>query len=352
MNFYAHTAQDENGRRLPVCNWQPLKGHLRSVANLAKGFGCPLGIGAEAEIAGLLHDLGKYRLEFQRYLRGECPSSSDTQHAVFGAAWAFDQNLAGSAFAVAGHHAGLHDCANLQQLVSKPTLRPFEISLELLDRLTSEMGPLPVIPNPPAWVRDELSTEFYVRLLFSCLVDGDRLDTACWPQEPTPDSPLNPDRLLEMVVAERDRKNEANPDSPLKALRNRVFDANLEQAPLPQGFFSLTVPTGGGKTLSSMAFALAHARCHGLRRIIVVIPYLSIIEQNAAEYRRIFGDDVVLENHSAVQLPPDQNEEEKSRLELVTENWDAPIVVTTSLQFLESLFAAQPSRCRKLHRVP
>ncbi|MGO9269499.1 MAG: CRISPR-associated helicase Cas3', partial [Terriglobia bacterium] len=166
------------------------------------------------------------------------------------------------------------------------------------------------------------------------------------------EKPLDVDRLLELVIAERDRKSADKPDGVLKNLRNQVFNACLEQAHLAQGFFSLTVPTGGGKTLSSMAFALAHAQCHGLSRVIVVIPYLSIIEQNAAEYRRVFGHDVVLENHSGVQPPSDQNEEEKSRLELVAENWDSPIVVTTSVQFLESLFAAAPSRCRKLHRIP
>jgi CRISPR-associated endonuclease/helicase Cas3 len=363
MKYYAHTAEDENGKRLPECDWQPLKNHLRNVAKLAEGFGRPLGIGAEAEIAGLLHDLGKYRTEFQRYLRGQCQSSIETQHAVFGAAWAFDcanreDKLAATAFAVAGHHAGLHDVGDLQRLVGNSTLNPLGTSRELVQLLMYEIGPLPLIPEPAAWVRNNLteinafSADLYFRLLFSCLVDADRLDTAYWRNPPTQDRPLNTDHLLEMVLAERGRKNSANPDSPLKALRNRIFDAGLGQADVPQGFFSLTVPTGGGKTLSSMAFALAHARRHGLRRVIVVIPYLSIIEQNAAEYRRIFGDDMVLENHSAVQPSPDESEEERSRLELAAENWDAPIVVTTSVQFLESLFASAPSRCRKLHRIP
>lgn len=368
MRFYAHTAKDEYGRRLAdESRWQLLKDHLQAVSQLAKSFGRPLGpeLEKEAELAGLLHDLGKYRIEFQAYLRGERGSSADTQHAVFGAAWAFDRatsenKLAGTAFAVAGHHAGLHDLGDLQELVRSPKLCPRETASELLALLMREIeiegeespeglaGP----PGPPAWVRDALATDFYVRLLFACVVDADRLDTATWPARPAPDKLLQAERLLASVLAERHRKNIANPDSPLKALRNRVFDASLARASRPQGFFSLTVPTGGGKTLASMAFALAHAKAHGLRRVIVVIPYLSIIEQNAAEYRRILGEDVVLENHSGVRPAEDRSEEENSRLELVSENWDAPVIVTTSVQFLESLFAASPSRCRKLHRIP
>jgi CRISPR-associated endonuclease/helicase Cas3 len=359
MKYYAHMAEDENGKNLPECSWQPLKDHLRNVANLAEGFGRPLGIGAEAGFAGLLHDLGKYRTEFQHYLRGQCQSSVATQHAVYGAALAFDcankeekLAVAATAFAVAGHHAGLHDQVDFPGFVGNTRLNPLGTSRELLQLFVAEFGPLPFIPEAAAWVKDELSADLYFRLLFSCLVDADRLDTACWPRSPMKDRPLDSHHLLEKVIAERDKKNADNPDSPLKALRNGIFDAGLSQAHLPQGFFSLTVPTGGGKTLSSMAFALAHARHHDLRRVIVVIPYLSIIEQNAAEYRRIFGNEIVLENHSAVQPSPDVSEEEKSRLDLVTENWDAPIVVTTSVQFLESLFASAPTRCRKLHRIP
>ena len=364
MIYYAHTAEDKDGNRLPENSgkWQPLAEHLRNVAELAAQFAAPMGpeAAAEARLAGLLHDLGKYRDEFQTYLRGQRASSAETQHAIFGAAWAADETrqLFCTALAIAGHHAGLHNQCDIEGMCAKRGLRIPETSPALIALLESELGKLPPPPAPPPWVLialaadNSLAAEFYARLIFSCIVDADRLDTAHWPALPPIDTPLQTDTLLAAVHAERTRKGTANADSPLATLRNRIFDTTLDRAALPTGFFSLTVPTGGGKTLASMAFALAHARTHGLRRIIVVIPYLSIIEQNAAEYRRIFGDGVVLENHSGVTPDDDSSEEEKSRLELVSENWDAPVIVTTSVQFLESLFAASPSRCRKLHRIP
>ena len=356
--YYAHTTEDEHGKQLPPESgkWQPLADHLQNVATLAAQFAAPFGAKAEAYLAGLLHDLGKYRDEFQSYLRGERSSSAETQHAIFGAAWASDESrqIPCTALAIAGHHAGLHNQCDIEGMCSKRGLRIPETVPALITLLESELGPLPILPTPPPWIHDAYSAEFYARLIFSCIVDADRLDTAHWPASPLTDIPLDTDTLLAAVHAERVTKttNAKNPDSPLAALRNRIFDTALERAALPIGFFSLTVPTGGGKTLASMAFALAHARRHGLHRVIVVIPYLSIIEQNAAEYRRIFGDQVVLENHSGVAPDDDASEEEKSRLELVSENWDAPVIVTTSVQFLESLFAAGPSRCRKLHRIP
>lgn len=354
--YYAHTATLPDGSPdSDESHWQPLKEHLRNVAELAARFAAPFGAADEARLAGLLHDLGKYRAEFQAYLRGERTSSVETQHAIFGAAWAADegrQQMIATKLAIAGHHAGLHDHSALEGMFGNRDLRIPESLPELLDCLESELGPLPPPPTPPAWVRDELTVEFYTRLIFSCIVDADRLDTAEWPKSPPPDAPLDTGTLLAALYAERIQKSAANPASPLVSLRNRIFDTVLERAALPPGFFSLTVPTGGGKTLASMAFALAHAKAHGLRRVIVVIPYLSIIEQNAAEYRRIFGNDVVLENHSGVRPNDDVSEKEDSRLELVSENWDAPVIVTTSVQFLESLFASNPSRCRKLHRIP
>jgi CRISPR-associated endonuclease/helicase Cas3 len=356
MIYYAHTAEDSEGHRdNDESRWQLLRDHLRNVATLAAQFAAPFNASAETRLAGLLHDLGKYRSEFQAYLRGQRSSSTETQHAIFGAAWAADegrQQMLATKLAIAGHHSGLHDHCALESMFAKRSLRIPESIPELIALLESELGPLPSLPDPPSWVRDELTAEFYTRLIFSCVVDADRLDTAHWPASPPADTPLDHDTLLAAVHAERAKKAAGNPDSPLAPLRNCIFDTALERAVLPTGFFSLTVPTGGGKTLASMAFALAHARRHGLRRIIVVIPYLSIIEQNAAEYRRIFGEHVVLENHSGVNPNDDADEEEKSRLELVSENWDAPVIVTTSVQFLESLFAASPSRCRKLHRIP
>lgn len=351
MDYFAHTAELPDGTRDPdTSRWQPLHVHLRNVARLAKEFAAPLGLSTEAELAGLLHDLGKYRDEFQAYIRGERSGSVETQHAIYGAAWALEghQQL-GSVFAVAGHHAGLHDLSDAQAASTKPTI--LAVLPELVRRIESELGKLPIPPGNPPHVTSALSAEFYTRLLFSCLVDADRIDTAFWPRKVSEDLALDAEFLLDRVLDERQLKQTNNPGSPLAELRNQIFDACHQAGSQSKGYFSLTVPTGGGKTLSAMAFALAHAKTHGLRRVIVVIPYLSIIEQNATEYRRILGDKVVLENHSSVKPRDDASEEEKSRLELVSENWDAPVIVTTSVQFLESLFAASPSRCRKLHRI-
>jgi CRISPR-associated endonuclease/helicase Cas3 len=348
MTWYAHSKLGESEN----C-WQPLAEHLRNVASLAAEFAKPLGLEREAEMAGLLHDLGKYRGEFQAYLRQEREASAETQHAVYGAKWAGERNLLASAFGVAGHHAGLHDLGDLQQVLENPNRCFSEVLTEIKRRFEAELGPLPELPKLPPWAeKDELTAECYTRMLFSCVVDADRLDTASWPIKPPPDRALDAERLLALVRKSRDTKLASNPGSALAIPRNQIFDTCLAKAELNQGFFSLTVPTGGGKTLSAMALALAHAKRHGLRRIIVVIPYLSIIEQNAAEYRSILGDDVVLENHSAAEPRADASETEKSRLELAAENWNSPIVVTTSVQFLESLFASSPSRCRKLHRIP
>jgi CRISPR-associated endonuclease/helicase Cas3 len=188
-------------------------------------------------------------------------------------------------------------------------------------------------------------------MLFSCLVDADFLDTEAFFDSTqtnkrgvfAPIGNLTP--MFEKFMAD---KQAAASDTPVNQLRREVFRQCIHKAALPPGFFSLTVPTGGGKTLSSMAFAINHARAHDKRRIIYVIPYTSIIEQTADQFRQIFADDVV-EHHSNVAQQ--DKDEENDRLRLAAENWDAPIIVTTSVQFFESLFASRTSRCRKLHNV-
>ncbi len=351
--YYAHTAHDENGIRLPESSgqWQPLSTHLLNVARIAKEFATPLGLGDEAELAGLMHDLGKYRDEFQSYLRGEREGGKETYHAIYGAYWAVAERKHALASVIAGHHAGLHDWSDLKGKVTKETVSTKSKSLK--DKLSEacECGEIP--EKLITQKKRSFCPDVYIRMLFSCLVDADRLDTAFWPDQPESDIPFDAAALLDRVKAERGRKQRAslNSTDTLSLLRDQIFDKCVTSGSKPPGFFSLTVPTGGGKTLSSMAFALAHAQAHNLRRVIVVIPYLSIIEQNAKEYRRILGDDVVLENHSSVTIREDANEGEKSRLELITENWDAPVVITTSVQFLESLFSSNPTSCRKLHRI-
>ena len=361
--YFAHTAELPGGSPdRDKCHWQPLATHLRNVADLAKTFASPLGLSAEAELAGLLHDLGKYRDEFQQYLRNERKAGADTHHAIYGAAHASTNDLLPQAFAVAGHHAGLPDQHDLSNTVQGEKYDAVERAKGLLKLLKTEIGELPLNNSPlihEAIQKENVyCLEFATRMVFSALVDADRLDTAHWPQKVAANDELTPqktDGLLSKVLSERERKRQSKPtgekDAELRRLRNNVFDACLQAAILNPGFFSLTVPTGGGKTLSAMAFALAHAKAHGLRRIIVVIPFLSIIEQNARVYREVLGDDVILEHHSAAPEPDDKDEEEKVALETATENWDAPIVVTTSVQFLESLFADRPAKCRKLHRI-
>ena len=357
MNYYAHTAETAAGERDPnKSRWQPLSEHLRNVADKARVFGGPLDLAAQW--AGLLHDLGKYREPFQAYLAGECPRSNETHHAVYGAALAFQRGWVGPAFAIAGHHAGLHDRSDLQALVCGEKYDAKNRLASLVKRFEEELEEIPIELAEPEFAKsaeDCAVVEFYVRMLFSCLVDADFLDTERFAVGRERD----PVRLDTSLLLERLQVHRSKFDSSgeLNKLRNSVFEDCLTKAANPTGFFSLTVPTGGGKTLASMAFALEHAQRHGMQRVIVVIPYLSIIEQNAAEYRKVLDPEdegIVIEHHSAVGAKDDNdNNEERFRSpeELAAENWDAPIIVTTSVQFIESLFANRTSKCRKLHNI-
>ena len=348
MIYYAHSFPNR-----PTAEWQILDAHSNAVAKLAEDFARHLRAAEWGRAVGLLHDVGKARLPFQQMLKGLRTKDDNTHHAKFGAKLAFDAASLPLAFAVAGHHAGLPDMGDLQRLASNTEHLscPFEYFFPTESSLS-------FLGSGDAGI---LSVECFTRFLFSCLVDADRLDSAFWEQMgdrtielSKPKMALDPPELLSRLLAERERQRCKHPAGTLADIRNSIFDACIAAGEMPQGFFSLTVPTGGGKTLSGMAFALAHAKAHKLRRVIVVIPYLSIIEQNAAEYRRVLDPErrgIVLESHSAAKPDISTPDEDLLPLDLVSENWDAPVIVTTSVQFIESLFAASPSRARKLHNI-
>ncbi|MEW6141336.1 MAG: CRISPR-associated helicase Cas3' [Thermodesulfobacteriota bacterium] len=349
--YIAHT---ENDSGLP----QALEAHLRAVADKASGFAAAFDASEEGHAAGLLHDIGKFKDEFQSYLKKRRKRGIETHHAAYGAAVAFEKGWP-SSFAIAGHHAGLHDRGDLQSLIDETG--PYNMSKELpiiKERFQRVVGGVPEQVRDPAFLTQEdcspCTWEFYTRMLFSCLVDADFLDT----EEHFSGRARHTihlqdvcEGLMQRLESERQSKPR---DGMLNETRNSIFNQCVRAAGEPKGFYSLTVPTGGGKTLSSMAFALAHAHRWNLDRIIVVIPYLSIIEQNAAEYRRILDPQntgVVIEHHSGVPVPEDWERAQSSVAQRAAENWDAPLIVTTSVQFVESLFASSPSKCRKLHNI-
>jgi CRISPR-associated endonuclease/helicase Cas3 len=343
----------------------PLEEHLREVARLARGFADPFGNGDWAGLAGLWHDLGKYKPDFQEYIRDRSGYERDeadeggpgkVDHTAAGAIHAIER-LKGAgralAYLIAGHHSGLPDW-----MKEEATGRGLEERLQERRHLEESLqGGAPVtilettVPttSPCGKQIDPEHCHLWIRLLFSCLVDADFLDTeAFMDPEKAGHRPSGAD--LEDLRAKYDAymatKQSSASDTPVNRLRRQILEDCRNGAEMEPGFFSLTVPTGGGKTLASMGFALDHAIRHGKRRVVVAIPYTSIIEQTAETLRDVFGDDAVLEHHSNLD-----SDRETPRSKLATENWDAPIVVTTNVQLFESLFAARTSACRKLHNL-
>lgn len=358
MPYYAHSFPNDPQRR----RWQPLAEHLRNVACLAKSFAVAARPGdapfaAAAEAAGLLHDLGKYRVEFQEMICNRRQKGEATRHKQFGAAQAMIGKRYDLAFSIMGHHGGL---PNVQELKDESK----RISDLLPSVLQSAISDCPEIET--AFLKEfAIKNDLPVRLIFSCLVDADWIDTGnhaakmrgqrTWSQP----APLALDSLIlrvEKFIADRAASCR---DVDVATIRNEVLMAAEQAASLAPGLFSMTVPTGGGKTLSSFMFALRHAKEHHLERIIYVVPYLSIIEQNARVFRAAIGDladEIILEHHSLAEpkLLIKQMEDEYRDVEgaeRLAENWDARIILTTSVQFFESLFSKEPSRCRKLHNI-
>ncbi len=365
MDLYlAHVKLDEYG------NWieHSLEGHLREVGALAADFAEVFGGQEWASKAGLWHDLGKYRKAFQGYIRkasGYEPEAHIEQgkgrvdHSTAGAIHAC-QKIKGAgqllAYLIAGHHAGLPDWnkaeagdSALSNRLHKGTTKGYLEEVLQTDVPTDILEPATNLASKPLGGSDGL--HLWLRMLFSCLVDADFLDTERFmdpEQARARQASWSLQELKDKFDTYMANKIEEAAPSPINAIRAGIFQDCHQTAKESPGIFTLTVPTGGGKTLSSMAFALKHAVKYAKKRIIVAIPYTSIIEQTAEQYREIFGDSV-LEHHS--NLDPDKVEKESAHSRLAAENWDAPIVVTTNVQLLESLFAARTSRCRKLHNL-
>ena len=358
---YAHTLE---GR--PEAEWEPLAEHLEKVAGRAAGFAAAFASAGWGEVAGLWHDLGKYLPEFQARLRGS-PEAVD--HAAPGAVLAASRGARPLAFVIAGHHAGLANHQAQGETRQRPLeerLRENAAGLERALALAPQrvacagLPPLPpFLAAPPAgsgsaererWRR---RLELWTRFVFSALVDADYLETEGF-YEPGRRKALEARDALPVL---RDRLEAALSgfagETRVDRVRARVLEECRAAAELPPGLFGLTVPTGGGKTLSGMAFALRHAVLHGLRRVVVGIPFTSIIEQNARVYADALGAANVIEHHSAIDEARRREEdgEAEARRRLAAENWDAPVVVTTNVQLFESLFANAPSRCRKLHNL-
>lgn len=368
--------------------------HLRAVAIAAEHRIQNKAHAQIAWLAGLWHDLGKYRAGFQRYIRmvnggadahieGKVPRGSDKTHSAAGALWALKQLEASNGahgivvarvlqYIIAGHHAGLDNWVGADGSGLKPRLAHTDAARELTDALAGKppatilSGPLALpalssLPIPSKGI-EGIPGRFalWVRMLFSALVDADFLDTEAFISHPTNQRraaiAVGMADLLACFDAYMVRKAKAVAaaglaESPVNRQRARVLQACRDKALRPPGTYTLTVPTGGGKTLASLAFALTHAAVHGKRRVVMTIPYTSIIEQTAEVYRDVFaalGDDIVLEHHSNAESSEGA---ETARSRLACENWDAPVVVTTNVQLFESLFARKTSRCRKLHNL-
>lgn len=347
--YVSHVSED--GRIEEVAD------HLREVAEMAAEFARPFGGESWAYTGGMAHDIGKYSPEFQnRILRG----GYKVDHSTAGAYELFEHmNAKLLAYCVAGHHGGLPDGGSLVDVSGSATLFSRMVGAregELHDyQAFSDEIELPTLggidfcaaPDPHDW----FVLSFLTRMVFSCLVDADFLCTERFMQGE--ERKVLSSEGLDVLSARLEDKIASfyPPKTELNETRCNLLDVCARVAEEPPGVFSLTVPTGGGKTYASMRFALRHALAgdHGMRRVIYGVPYTSIIEQNAAVFREVLGEHNVLEHYANFDF--DDAGEDGDALRLATENWDAPVVVTTNVQLFESLFAHKTSRCRKLHNI-
>lgn len=362
MRHYAHTRKGA-----PQSEWEPLEDHLATVATLASEFADGFGADAWGYLAGLWHDVGKYSHAFQKYLAATATIADDGHRAEL--AGRVDHSTAGAqhaarlgslgrllAYCIAGHHGGLPDneagAAGLSMRLRKE-IEPYGGAPAEL--LSESLPPAPRLSLLGDKRRGAFAVAFFTRMVFSCLVDADFLATEKFMNSERAQkrrrTTVKLEQMVERLDAYLDDLQRRAADTDVNRRRRQVLSSCRHKAGSPPGVFSLSVPTGGGKTLSSLAFALRHAVAHGLQRVICAIPFTSIIEQSADVFRRALSDlaEEVLEHHS--NLEPDDPQKQSERSRLAAENFDAPLVVTTNVQLFESLFASRTSRCRKLHRL-
>jgi|LSQX01.1.fsa_nt_gb CRISPR-associated endonuclease/helicase Cas3 len=348
-----------------IAHKQPLTDHLIQVAKLAEKFSSKWGSENWGFVAGLLHDHGKDSTLWQNYLEiksgyKQAPAQGATlgkiPHAIYGAAEAESLFPGGKgrmlAYCISGHHAGLPDWSSADEEGGKASLE-YQLSQAFkFQRLSNKDYHFDNYHLEPPNIQlssNSVILSLWIRMLFSALVDADYLDTERFMKPAESElrgKYLSIQELLEIIFQDNENLDSSSPNTPINAVRRNVRARCLQYADRKPGVFSLSVPTGGGKTLSSMNFALAHANKHNKERIIYVMPFLSIIEQNAGVFKRVFGDDQVVEHHSNIE-----ENDKTTEARLAAENWDAPIIVTTAVQFYESLFSASPGRCRKLHNI-
>lgn len=350
MIYIAHS-ENTNGIK------QTMKAHSQGVSDFMRGFALYKEFRELYEFCGQIHDIGKYSGEFQRYIRG---NGSKTRHAIYGAILAIENSLNEIVFPVYGHHSGLPNKSSMANDV-KAEKKTNEAKYDAIkESWYNEIGNVLPIPNDGVFkdLSDILLQELFVRMLYSALVDADSLDTErhfCEKKfEQRKSVPLDADSLL-LKLENEFMKFANDPEKKslsINKLRDNVRLYAISKAHLSQGFYSLTLPTGLGKTLCSINWALCHAKYHkNIKRIIIVLPFVSIIDQTAQKLKEIFFDDVVLEHHSNVIYTEKEDEEDYNPKLLATENWDYPIIITTNVQFFESLFSNKRSDCRKLHNI-
>lgn len=344
MEYIAH----RNGQGV-----QTIKEHLIGTAELSGEFAAKFGKRDWGYCCGMLHDIGKYSADFQGKIRGEHGRKVD--HATAGARVCNEKggNYKFLEYCVAGHHAGLADFGSKFDNGGDPTLMGRSKKISDYGAYQSEFE-IPEITSAPfdlgKTTNPDFSLSVFIRMIFSCLVDADFLDTEAFMNEGKAErnSGESAKELLEKLENHISEWVKNQDTETVNGRRAEILRHCLEKGKSEKGLFRLTVPTGGGKTIASLAFALRHVVANRMDRVIYVIPYTGIIEQNAKVFREILGDENVLENHCNVDY---ESTDELRELQLATENWDKAVVVTTNVQFFESLFSNKTSKCRKLHNI-